>query len=170
MSNVGYITGRVLWDQGIPVEKGTVLLKGSVIGAVTAVDGTFVIAIPANQQFNSYKLSFAPESPLISPADLTLAAAVVDTKNGVVSLGDIFPWALVAVSGQVKSARDDVRSLTVYVEGTGVAAQLNELGFYVMPRTPAGKRNINVYSGNNPLGGASADLMPGTLAVVNLSV
>jgi hypothetical protein len=177
MSTIGYVTGRVVWDQGIPVPKGTtVTLRGPTIGEALDANGEFLLKLPANQDVNNYQLAF--QSPVLGlvPAVGNFVWVMLLRAPYAVDLGNIYPWPPAAVTGRLKPPPDAVLQpgsfggFTVYASGTSAVCLANADGTYALGRVAAGRRDIVVRNALGTTQSISALLQPGQLNVVNVNL
>jgi hypothetical protein len=174
MATIGWVTGRVLWDQGIPAAKGTVVtFLGTTIGVELGSDGRFLLGGPANQ-INTTALSFRSSVPNLLPLEGNPVSVVLLESPSAIDLGNIYPWSLGAVTGRLVLPPHAVLqpnsfdSYAVQAEGTSAASLVSSDGNYMLTRVAAGPRNLVV---TNRLGNTQSISMlvqPGRLTVVDV--
>ena len=90
MSQNRTLTGRVTDEQGQPVPKASILLKGTRIGTTTNAEGNFALSIPANAKtvvISSINMSTQEIAITDEPINIALKASTANSLQEVVVVG-----------------------------------------------------------------------------------
>lgn len=175
-SNVGLLTGRVYWDQGIPVPQGTVVyMLGTFIGVTLGADGKFRLQVPANLDYNSYSIGFRSNEPGLQPVEGN--PVIITIRHGeVADLGSLYPWPTGAITGKIKFDKGVALPPNVFTRyvahaaGTGSAARADVDGNFLLVKVAAGRRDIVIRDDQMNVQTFSVLVQPGKLTDIDLTL